>query len=130
MGTVSDSFSASANSPSGIAAAALLDAIIIIIVGIVDLVGKHTIGNLSSVASFAIVLAIAVVLLLTAFLLYKGKMAGYILAWVAAIGTLAFGVVLLTGKVDSTMIFKIYYLLTGVIMAFFLIPASAREGLS
>lgn len=118
-----------AGTPWGNAAVAILDGIITIIMGLYDISCKNTIGNLNSITSGAIVIAMGIFLLLTGYLLLKEKKSGYYLALIMAVVTLLYGAAIIFA-VQNTMTFKIYFLLTGILMLVYLVSPKARAGLS
>lgn len=130
MGDIKEALTASADSSKGIAGACILDAIIILIVAIYDICMGHSIGSLGTGASGAIVIVIGLLFFVTAFLLLKGKIVGYYLAWVMAAASIIYWLLPTILSTSSNMTFKIYFLLTGVILAIYLILPKSREDLS
>lgn len=126
MSSFSSAFKESASSRGGIGAATFLDGIIILIVAVVNIATKRSYEGLNSITSGIIVIAIGALLLITGVALIKDKPYGLILGWTSALVSLVFGVFTTLKILDGNMIFSIYYLLTGVILIFYLFQITIK----
>lgn len=122
-----ESLGESESTRKGMGAALVLDGIIILVVAIVNMVTGRSYDGLSSTVSGIIVIAIAVLLFISGVALLKEAPVGDILAWISALVSLVFGVITTFKILGGDMFFSIYYLLTGIIMIFYLLKRTVSE---
>lgn len=126
---VKEGMSSKINTPKGMAAAATLDAIILVIFGIVNWVLNKEISDWGVPLSATIWFIMAVIISISGYFLFKNSMIGVYIGWIAAVAAIVLGAILSFKVLPNDAWGEIYLLLTGIINAVVLLLPSTRQGL-
>lgn len=120
---------AKANSPISIFVALVVDVIVFIIAGIVNITQGNTISTFDANVSGIIWFVLAVVTAIGAYFLYKKTMIGYWISLIAMIVSLVIGAVLWAKVVDNNITFTIFPTIIGLANMILLLMPGSRDGL-